>query len=65
MEIEKNSSFVEKTPDIILILNESFYDLSLITEIEVDVPYLENISSMENTIKGYAVIVIGGSGYDD
>jgi phosphoglycerol transferase MdoB-like AlkP superfamily enzyme len=61
IEIEKSSSFVERTPDIILVLNESFYDLSLITEIEVDVPYLENIMSMENAIKGYAVIPGGGT----
>ena len=49
-------------PDIILILNETFYDLSLITDIETDVPYLENIDTLENTIRGYAVVpYIGGS----
>lgn len=50
-----------KKPDIILILNESFYDLSLITDIETDVPYMENISSMKNTIKGYAINPSGGT----
>lgn len=50
-----------KTPDIILILNESFYDLSLLENIETDVPYMENIASMENTIKGYAVNPSGGT----
>lgn len=49
-------------PDIILILNESFYDLSLITNIKTDVPYLENTYTLENTIRGYAVVpYIGGS----
>lgn len=61
MKIERSSSFAKETPDIILVLNESFYDLSLITEIEVDVPYLENILLMENTIKGYAVNPAGGT----
>lgn len=49
-------------PDIILILNETFYDLSLITDMKTDVPYLENIDTLENTIRGYAVVpYIGGS----
>ena len=49
-------------PDIILILNETFYDLSLISNMETDVPYLENIDTLENTIRGYAVVpYIGGS----
>lgn len=49
-------------PDIILILNETFYDLSLITDIKTDVPYLENIDTLENTIRGHAVVpYIGGS----
>lgn len=50
-----------KTPDIILILNESFYDLSLLENMETDVPYMENIASMENTIKGYVVNPSGGT----
>ena len=49
-------------PDIILILNETFYDLSLISNMETDVPYLENIDTLENTIRGYAVVPnIGGN----
>lgn len=51
-----------KTPDIILILNETFYDLNLITNIKTNSPYLENINNLENAIKGYAVVPsIGGS----
>lgn len=50
------------TPDIILILNESFYDLRQISDLETDVPYMKNISSMDNLLKGYAVVPgAGGS----
>lgn len=49
-------------PDIILIMNESFYDLALLTELDVDIPYMENFYGMKNTIRGYAVTsVIGGA----
>lgn len=61
VNVEHDSS-EEKRPDIILILNETFYDLSLVTDIKTDVPYLENIDTLENTIRGYAVVpYIGGS----
>lgn len=55
IEINDAESSDCETPDIILILNETFYDLSLVINIETDVPYLENIDSMDNTIRGYAV----------
>lgn len=42
-------------PDIILILNESFYDPSLVYDIKTDVDYLEKIHSMEDVYSGYAV----------
>ena len=61
VNIEHDSRENER-PDIILILNETFYDLSLITDIKTDVPYLENINSLENAIRGYSVVpYIGGS----
>ena len=61
VNIEHDSRENER-PDIILILNETFYDLSLISDIKTDVPYLENIDTLENTIRGYAVVpYIGGS----
>lgn len=44
------------TPDIILILNESFYDLRQITSIETDLPFLENIENMDNLLTGYTVV---------
>lgn len=47
-------------PDILLILNETFYDLGQIMELETDVAYLENIGSMENLLTGYAVVPNAG-----
>ena len=58
--ISENTEKVK--PDIILILNEAFYDLSLLTDIRTDIPYLENYYRMENAVRGYATTsVIGGS----
>ena len=58
----EHDSRENEQPDIILILNETFYDLSLITDIKTDVPYLENMNTLKNTIRGYAVVpYIGGS----
>ena len=51
-----------ETPDIILILNESFYDLQQIADFETDIPYMKNISSMDNLLKGYAVVPGAGGG---
>lgn len=52
----------EQRPDIIVILNETFYDLRQITDIKVDNPFMENIDSLENVIKGYAVVPMIGGG---
>jgi len=51
-----------QTPDILLILNETFYDLNVITDIPTDVPYLENISNLDNAIRGYAVVPSSAGG---
>lgn len=50
------------TPDIILILNETFFDLRQITDIETDIPYLSNIENMENLLAGYAISPVAGGG---
>lgn len=61
VNVEHDSKENEQ-PDIILILNETFYDLSLIADIKTDVPYFKNMNTLENTIRGYAVVpYIGGS----
>ena len=62
IKIKKTNELKSESPDIILILNETFYDLSLISNIKTDKPYLENINNLKNTIKGYAVVPAVGGG---
>ncbi len=52
----------ETYPDIILILNETFYDLNQVTDIETDEEYLYNIKELENKITGYAICPGMGGG---
>lgn len=48
-------------PDIFLILNESFYDISLVLDLETDVNYMGEFFDMDNSISGYAIVPqIGG-----
>ena len=51
------------TPDVILILNETLYDLNQITTVDPDKDPFEHINSLENSIRGYAVCpaVFGGT----
>lgn len=50
------------TPDVILILNETFYDLRQLVDVKTDVPFLDNIESMDNLLTGYAVSPQAGGG---
>lgn len=51
----------EEQPDIILVLNETFYDFSLIHEFTTDEPVTPYLDSLENIIRGYvSVPTIGG-----
>lgn len=52
---EDQSDWNDDLPDIILILNESFYDLHQIAEFQTDQDYLANINCVENMSCGYAV----------
>lgn len=62
-EIEIEEPRWEKhTPDVILILNETFYDLSMVTQLDVDRDYLAEIHALDNTITGYAVVPSAGGG---
>lgn len=62
-EIEIEEPRQEKrTPDVILILNETFYDLSMVTQLDADRDCLAGIHSLDNTITGYAVVPIVGGG---
>lgn len=49
-------------PDIILILNESFFDLGVYANIETDTDYLEQFYNIENAIYGYAISPMIGGG---
>ena len=51
-----------KTPNIICIMNESLADLSVLGDVQTNIPYLPYLNSLtENTVKGnLAVSVIGG-----
>lgn len=55
LEIADKKKEEPVTPDIILILNESFSDLRQLTDIKTDVPFLENIEGIENLLTGYAI----------
>ncbi len=67
---EKVLAFSEKTPstegsrlpDVILILNETFYDLRDLLELETDTEIMPYIDSLENSIKGRAVVAGTGGG---
>lgn len=59
---EKEKTDIE-TPNILVIMNEAFADLSYLGEFETNIPYLEYYNSLkENTIKGYALASIFGGG---
>ncbi len=51
-----------QTPDIILILNETFYDLRDLVDIETDEEFMPFIDNLENAIKGRCVIAGTGGG---
>lgn len=62
LEIPDASVEEPAAPDVILILNETFYDLRQLVDIQTDVPYMDNIESMDNLLKGYAVAPQSGGG---
>ena len=60
----KENTLVEltKQPTVIVIMNESFADLSVIGEMETNEPLMPFIDSLtENTIKGYALSPVFGA----
>ena len=63
-KIEENplGNELEEKPTIIVIMNESFADLSVIGEMETNAPLTPFIDSLqENTIKGYALASVFGA----
>lgn len=51
-----------QTPDVVLILNETFFDLNQVADIQTDVPYLAGISALDNLLSGYALSPNAGGG---
>lgn len=58
-EKEKESN---NKPDIIVILNETFYDLNKIIDVKVSENPITYLSELENCYKGYAVVPNEGGG---
>ena len=53
---------VQRTPDIILILNESFSDLETYTNINADIDYMDGFYNIPGATYGYAVVPSIGGG---
>ncbi|MBQ6346510.1 MAG: LTA synthase family protein [Clostridia bacterium] len=49
-------------PDIVMILNETWYDLDRYIDTGADVDYLANYRALDNAIKGYAEVPLTGGG---
>lgn len=52
---KENRRVKEQLPDIVLILNESWYDLTQVSTLTIDVEVMPYINHMENTLRGYVV----------
>lgn len=52
---KKSDDKNNNTPDIILILNESFYDISKVLNIKTNIDYFEGLKNIENLTYGYSV----------
>ena len=57
---ETNKSMV--FPDIIMILNETFFDPAVLFDLKSDTPYLDNYSSLTNCQRGYTIVPQAGGG---
>ncbi|MDD4849101.1 MAG: LTA synthase family protein [Gemmiger sp.] len=52
----------QQYPDIVLILSESFYDPSLVTDLQTDIPFMEVTKNLPNSIYGHTVSPHVGGG---
>lgn len=60
-ENQTTDNMSDNRPDIIVILNETFYDLRYVTTITADVDYMEAFYSIPNAVYGYVITPnIGG-----
>ena len=49
-------------PDIVMILNESYYNLDMYIDTQADVDYMKNYNALDNAVKGYAEVPLTGGG---
>ena len=54
--------YTDERPDIILILNETFYDFNVVTRLQTDEEFLPHINRMENLKIGHVVVPNYGGG---
>lgn len=60
---DKTLETKERTPDIIYILNETFFDLkNVISDLKTDKSYMPFIESLDNKIYGYSIVPGCGGG---
>ena len=59
---EEQAGSGEIQPDVILILNETFYDLNRVIDASADNGYLDYFYSLENVTRGYALVPSIGGG---
>ena len=56
------STPAQEYPDIVMILSESFYDFSLVTDLQTDVPLMTVTQNMPNSIYGHTISPHVGGG---
>lgn len=49
-------------PDILMILNETYYNLDMYIDTHADVDYMKNFNALDNAVKGYAEVPLTGGG---
>lgn len=60
--IKEHLIIKDEKPDVILILNESFYDLDIFTELKANSDYFLPFYQIDNAITGYTVVSSSGGG---
>ena len=58
----KKETGASELPDIILILNETFYDVNRVADIHTDIPALDKFYALKDCTRGYAVVPKEGGG---
>ncbi len=65
-KVKASNTDTQEKPNIIVIMNEAFSDLSLVTDLKTNMPYMPNIRALQkNTIKGSLFTSVFGGGTSD